>query len=286
MSSFAHPEANVVPCSSRFLDLECASKIYPYQGTEQFWKIWDDESRNLRNGIQDSEWVLFSGVNKDAFDRDFLNSSDNIMLKNWSSYDKNTRLLLVKMPASNEHEIARSAFDYIMGMKRRAMGLSIALLSGLNTTCYGDDGSLKQPDGQYFPARPPQSRTSSRDWPTVVLEIAVSEGPSKLISDVRWWIRQHNGATGIVLTLRVDRNTPKITLEKWTRGAQGRPQQENSITITKKANNIVRIDNGPLVIPFEQILLRPPTEPREVDIVFDNQDLEEIANQIWTVQNF
>ncbi|KAJ9297380.1 hypothetical protein DTO271G3_4673 [Paecilomyces variotii] len=284
MSSFAHSETNVVPYSNRFLDLECASKIYPYQGTEQFRKIWDDESRNLQNGIQDSEWVLFSGVNKDAFDRDFLNSSDDIMLKNWSSYDRDTCLLLVKMPASNEHEIARSAFEYIMGMKRRAMGLSITLLSGLNATRYGDDGSSKQPDGQYFPARPPQSRTPSRDWPTVVLEIAVS-GPSKLMSDVRWWTRQHKGATGIVLTLGVDRNTPKITLEKWTRGAQGRPQQENSIIITKRANDTVRIENGPLIIPFEQILLRSPAEPREGDIVFNNQDLEEIANQIWTVQD-
>ncbi|KAJ9202435.1 hypothetical protein DTO164E3_1024 [Paecilomyces variotii] len=286
MSSFADPETNVVPYSNRFLDLECASKIYPYQGTEQFWGIWDDESRNLRNGTQDSEWVLFSGVDEDAFDRDFLNSSDDIILKNWSSYDRNTRLLLVRMPASNEHEIARSAFDYVMSRKREAMGLSMALLSGLNATRYGDDGSSKQPDGLYFPARPPRSRTPSRDWPTVVLEVAVSEGPSKLMSDVRWWIRQHQGATGIVLTLRVDRNTPQITLEKWTRGAQGHPQQEVSITITKRANNTVRIENGPLIIPFEQILLRSPAEPREGDIVFDNQDLELIANQIWSMQDF
>lgn len=76
------------------------------------------------------------------------------------------------------------------------------------------------------------------------------------MSNVRWWLPPAQRDTEIVLTSSIDRNVPKITFEKWTRDRKWRPKQERSITT-----------------------------PREKDITFDDQDLEEIATQIWIAQS-
>lgn len=106
------------------------------------------------------------------------------------------------------------------------------------------------------------------------------------MSDVRWWLRQLNGATEAVLILKVDHNIPKVILEKWIRDGNGRSHRETSITARKGANNTINIDNGPLIIGFEQIILRSPTTPKETDVVFSDEELREIATCVWIEQDF
>jgi len=48
----------------------------------------------------------------------------------------------------------------------------------------------------------------------MVLEVAVTEPASKLMSDVRYWFRQSNGAVQVALTLKINRRVPEITLAK------------------------------------------------------------------------
>ena len=61
--------------------------------------------------------------------------------------------------------------------------------------------------------QPPRGR--DRNWPTVVLEVAVSESQSKIQSDVRFWSWKSQDKVSLVFTLTVDRQNPRIVIEKW-----------------------------------------------------------------------
>ena len=92
------------------------------------------------------------------------------------------------------------------------MGLRFALQTYSGATIK-DDENWKQGDNGWAPNRPPPGH--DRKWPTVVLEVAVSESQSKLQSDVRFWLREGQEKVKLVFTLAVDRNSPKITIDKW-----------------------------------------------------------------------
>lgn len=236
--------------------------------------------------LQDSEWVLFTDMDEETFTRDFLNSPDKIILSSWNSYDKTQHLLLTIMPKPLAHETASHAFEHMLLTALVPMGLDRKLNCGGTFTRHGEDGG-KQPDAQYLPMRLPRGRTA--DWPAIVLEVAVSESASKLMSDVRYWLRQANGAVQVALTLNINRRTPELTLERWERNDDGGnepPHRKQSITMRKCAKNHIEISGGPLVVDFEKLFLRKPDIPKERPIRLEAEDLRYIAISIWKVQNF
>ncbi|KAJ9192424.1 hypothetical protein DTO164E3_8356 [Paecilomyces variotii] len=278
MSSNTHCEADMNHCNSGFLDMECAPKRYAFRGTQQFWDIWEMQWK-----AQDSEWVLFTDVDEETFTRDFLNSPDKIIRKSWNSYDKTNQLLLTKMPISSEHGAAASGFEARMTLALAHMGLESKVTGSGSAGHRGYDGG-KQPDCQWRPTRPPPGR--SKEWPTVVVEVAVSESASKAMSDVRWWLRQGDGDVQIVVILRVDRQGPKITLEKWGRGSNEQPHRHSSVVVYKNSNQPIKVDDGPLVIEFEKLFLRAPDCPKEKDIILGDEELKGLAKRIWNAQGF
>ncbi|KAJ9396075.1 hypothetical protein DTO282F9_7050 [Paecilomyces variotii] len=282
MSSDTHPESNVNHHSTGFLDLECATKIYPYQGIRQFWNIWETEWRKLEENIQDSEWVLFTDVDKETFTRDFLNSSDNIILRSWNSYDTAKHFLLIKMPTSLAHEAAASEFADIFLEVLRPMGLYDKLYKWGSATRYNDKGG-KRPELQFVPKRPPPDYP--RYWPTVVLEVALTELPSKLMSDIRYWLGQSSRSVEVVVTLQINRNMREIILQNW-QSANSRPHRIQQVTVYKGSNDTIKVDDGPLVIDFEKLFLHPPGTPQEKkNIELGDGELQYLATSIWTAQN-
>ncbi|KAJ9296179.1 hypothetical protein DTO271G3_5320 [Paecilomyces variotii] len=265
MSSDTHPESNINHHSTGFLDLECATKIYPYQGIRQFWDIWETEWRKLEENMQDSEWVLFTDVDKETFTRDFLNSSDNIILRSWNSYDKSKHFLLTKMPVSLAHEAAVSEFAEAFLEVLRPMGLHDKLYKRGSATRYNDKGA-KQPELQFTPKQPPVHYP--KYWLTVVVEVAVTEPASKLKSDIRYWLGQSNGGVEVVMTLQAKRDTPEIILEKWEPANNGNrcPRRKQRVIVYKGSNDTIKVDGGPLIIDFEKLFLRPPGTPKEKNI--------------------
>ncbi|RMJ28112.1 hypothetical protein PHISP_01052 [Aspergillus sp. HF37] len=282
------PSANYYRNPRSFLeDLGPPISRYPYDGIQQVWSIWETELHRQQANVQDSEWVLFTGVDEESFTRDFLNSPVKTISGSWNSYDKTSRLLLTRMPSSQAHEIAAHTFEHLLLKALEPMALDTKIKCMGSATCHGDGGS-KRPDTQYQPKRLPRGRTTA-DWPTVVLEVAVSEPASKLMSDVRYWLRQSDGAVQVVLTLRVDRRIPEVTLEKWERNEDHdnrRPHREQSITIRKRATEVIEFRGDPLVIAFEKLFLRQPSAPREEDVRLGEEELRYLANSIWGVQGF
>ncbi|KAJ9299132.1 hypothetical protein DTO271G3_3374 [Paecilomyces variotii] len=278
MSSDTHFNSDMNDCDSGFLDLDCATKRYAFRGIQQFWSIFEMQWKS-----QDSEWVLFTDVDEETFTRDFLDSPDKLIRRSWNSYDKTNQLLLTRIPTSGEHGAAASGFGAKMAIAIEHMGLESKVLHGGFGAHYGDDGA-KQPDCQWRPRRTPPGR--SKEWPTVVVEVAVSASPTKSMSDVRWWLRQGDGDVEIVVTLRVDRQSPKITVEKWGRGNNGQPQRHSSIAVYKNSNQPIKVDDGPLMIEFEKLFLRAPDSPKEKDIILGDEELKDLAKNIWNAQGF
>lgn len=127
----------------------------------------------------------------------------------------------------------------------------------------------QRPDQAWRPQRLPSNR--SRDWPSVVMEIAYSEIESKLRSDVRFWMRASGGDVKVVLTLRINRQQPKIRIEKWVGSNNNNKNNNNnnrhhldqSVNISKAESNCIILSNAPLTIGFEDLFLRPASIPRE-----------------------
>lgn len=142
----------------------------------------------------------------------------------------------------------------------------------------------KQGDGGWAPRRPPHGR--SKKWPAVVLEVAVSENYSKLLSDARFWLYESQGDVKIVLALAVNRESPGVIIEKWELKAN-RIHCSQTVSISKsQADGTVNVWNDPLVIEFEKLFLRDSEIPKETDIYIDSGKLENLGDTIWCVQDF
>ena len=251
-------------------------KRYQYDQKKKLQEAINIEyHRLLQRDKNASEWLLFE-INEETFSRDFLNLEDKTP---WSSFSKRESLLLVKM-MTKEHGAAIGAFHDALILALAPMGLGKALQLYSSATVEGDERS-KQGDNAWGPIRAP--RGHNRDWPTVVLEVAVSENQPKLQSDVRFWLRDGRGKVKIVFTLRVDRENPRIIIEKWVLMNE-RVHHEAQVTISQNKNGHVHVANAPLTIEFESLFLRNADVPREQDIEFSEADLVEMADTIWTAQ--
>lgn len=138
----------------------------------------------------------------------------------------------------------------------------------------------KQPDNAWGPRRPPPGH--DRYWPTVVTEIAYSETPSKLNSDVRFWLEGTGRNAQAVVTLIIDQKALRITVEKW-QPQNSRAHRAQRITISKM-NEQTTVEGGSLVIGFQELFLRPSDAPKETDFELGDQRLTLLATIIWEQQ--
>lgn len=165
-----------------FLHLGSSVRRIPYRGVEQFWHLWNMEpDQRKESDDQDSEWVLFTNVDEKTFTRDFFNFPDKTLARTWNAFDKFQNLLLVTMTESTPHAIASQTFDEVLTDILTEMGLKRMLVHFGRSPRKGEEGA-KAPDASYMPKRPP--RGWSKDWPSMVLEVAYSESRKKLMSDV------------------------------------------------------------------------------------------------------
>ncbi|KAL4782809.1 hypothetical protein BJX76DRAFT_368903 [Aspergillus varians] len=251
---------------------------YPYRGKEQFL---DDFQHAIDATSHTTEWFLVTGVNSEIFTREFL-ESDNRPFSSWCSYDAELELLLLRMIKSAAHEAAAEAFQTMLIEAIAPTGMSHSLQALGGATRFAIIGN-KEPDKSWVPFRIPRGR--SNNWPSVVLEVAYSETTAKLQSDIRYWLRASQGDVKIVFTLKIARNKPRITIEKWEINENGRVHLETQVTISRNGGSVI-IYGSPLTIGFEKLFLRPPSIPRERNIEIDENGLEFLATAIWHQQRF
>lgn len=249
---------------------------YVYKGRRQLEDVYNREFDRFSHDQTGklSQFVLFSNIDEQTFARDFCERTVS-----WTSYSASEQLLLIKM-VTDEHSAAAEAFDHTLMDAIRPMGLAKAVKSFGNASRPG-----KQADKAYGPQWPPPGY--DRYWPTVALEVAVSEPASKLTSDIRHWFGKSEGKVNIVLTIRVDRKRPMITIEKWEM-AEDRMNRTQVVEISKrkKGDEETAVSGGPLLIEFDKLFRRAPEVPRESDIRIGEEGLSELASSVWVEQGF
>ncbi|CAG8929619.1 unnamed protein product [Penicillium salamii] len=274
-------EQDYLDLGNSFLeDLPSSIKRYVYEGESSFLRIFSEELYH-REPSERSDFLLFH-VSGEMIEVLFdPNKETTILTRNSSSFDLNEELLLIKMP-SDEHAFAIGAVDHAVMATLLPMGLYEQLLTYPGATIQGNTGG-KQPDYGWGPRITPPNDPRR---PSVVLEVAWSESDAKLNSDVRFWLNPTDGNARTCLTLRVDRHTPTIRIEKWKlRNDTGRLHRYQIVRVTRVSGE-TRVSAHPLIIPFEDFFLRPPSTPAEKDMELSEQALRTIAETIWDGQGF
>ncbi|CAG8397323.1 unnamed protein product [Penicillium salamii] len=300
MKACAMSELNERFCGPEGLPLSV--KRYTYR-KDEFSQIVDIERERLRRSLQPigimsngiyndgnlhtssvsedvGEYIIFS-IDTATHDRDFLdlNTKPNRSVR--TIFDQTLQSLTVKM-VLQEHEEISATVNMAIGESLTSMGLKRAFFHYRSTTIPIANGS-KEPDAAWSPIRRPRG---SPRRPTVVLETAITETHAKLLRDVRRWLDPVDGLAKVVMTIKVDRRKPKVTIERWqldSANAEIENVQTIEIIESSEGDNVT-VYGGPLLIPFELFSLRPAEPPKENDILIGEEDLKALAQIVWEIQ--
>ncbi|KXG52311.1 uncharacterized protein PGRI_085950 [Penicillium griseofulvum] len=154
-----------------------------------------------------------------------------------------------------------------------------------------ESGSVKKnPDNSYGPVSLPAGRTDK--WPTVAIETGYTGSKAKLACDARWWLIESGGDVKTVLTVFVHQRKREIIIERWRtidrpmREQEGKNAAEvvQKVVMSQVKDQLVHITGGPLLVPFEDLFLRPVNaNAGESDISLEDDDLKEVAGGVWDV---
>jgi hypothetical protein len=270
-------------------DLPPSTNRYTYEGKEQFEEIARLEHYRLQhslchlqsdpvdNSFDKSEYFVMI-IDPLSFRRDF-SLKLNVGVRQF--YNPTLHLLILRMTLREHSEIAGIFHDAVMDTLR-PMGLDrTAILRYEGADIEVGGGSTKQPDKGWGPRRRPRG---VEDRPSVVLEAGLSESETKLRNDARMWVDPTRGEANMAITIEVNRRKPKITIQMWEWDSNSqRPRVTQSCVIEKTGDNLT-VSQHPLTIPFNLLLLRPPSIPRETDIRLQKHDLEDIVTGVWQMQ--
>ncbi|KAJ5826681.1 hypothetical protein N7447_003444 [Penicillium robsamsonii] len=137
-------------------------------------------------------------------------------------------------------------------------------------------------------------RVRGRDakWPTVVVEVRVSESYRKLKADAEWWLTNSKGDVNLVIIVSINRTTPSIKFEAVSldisslRHQRPRyvPTIRQSITTSRRGAQITTSPAVALTIEFEELCCCQPV-PREHDIEISPDQLADISSEVWMEQS-
>ena len=123
-------------------------------------------------------------------------------------YDEELHLLIIKVMVGVHHESAGKLIEMVVMTKliiARIDPFSLVLCG--RTSC----GTV----GRRHKSYRPRSRTSASDWPTLAIEVGVSESLGQLQSDAFFWLTKSGGATRIVLIIKICLSFEEIKIEYW-----------------------------------------------------------------------
>lgn len=214
-----------------------------------------------------------------------------------AEYSSSLQLLILKMP-SNPHETAARCFETSLMEVASRMGVRRRILQ-CGATRYDGRDRTKEADVSFKPFR-----YSSRQWPTMAVEIGWSETRAKLEKEITWWIKNSHGDVRQGITIDIKQGSGNIEIISWVPtmsispsrvqiSSKGRqvlskainhispPRIDQKIEIKRgKGSADPTITGGNLTIQFASVLLDNPGEG-EGDFVITAEELLQDAEHVW-----
>jgi hypothetical protein len=276
LSTSASPSASAssstTPTTSSQLCEGLDGRIQKYPGIPGIRKAVVALYEKLREGETTDQYLVFRPVTVKE-----LGKIDNQR----SKVGKGIRLthcadietLIIKVPTT-AHEVVSTNFVIKIALQAARIGVPDEDCISLGAATFRGNSISKEADGGFKPAT---LRPHKLDWPTLVLEVGVSESLPRLRNDARWWLSNSGGRVNIVLIFHVNEGTKTILIEKWEiKPATAQiPTQIQAITINPNS-----VTGAPLTLDFHQVFLRQ-AKPSEHDMVFTTQDLQNWSNRVW-----
>lgn len=141
----------------------------------------------------------------------------------------------------------------------------------------------KEPDVSMVPKPHPLS-TIVGAWPSLVVEIGLSESQSHFYKDVKWWLHNSNHNTRLVLLLKIHRQPFWVDVELWSEGLEIDPQPESPVlkqSIRVKEDVITSLEGSSLDIHLDyEMIMREARPSGQEDIIITQQMLRRICKEM------
>jgi uncharacterized protein YuzE len=203
-------------------------------------------------------------------------------------YDHDAEMLIVKLIPGIEQELAASLFVDIVRDKIASTGTSRQSILDFGGALFGVQGG-RQKEGDR--ALRPDTRTLVADWPSLVVEVGVSESLSQLRGDAHFWLTRSGGQTRIVILISIAKTTKIVAIERWenlartqtTRASNSQYNPTKMQTLTLQSNG--QIIGGPLLIPAAKLFDTVPPGVGQNDFQLDDQLLTSYVQMYWSQLN-
>ncbi|CAG8028076.1 unnamed protein product [Penicillium nalgiovense] len=270
-------------------DLPPSTNRYTYEGKERFEEIANIEYHRLQrslchlqskpfdDSLDISEYFVII-IDPASFRRDF-SLKLNVGVRQF--YNPTLHILILKMISPEHSQVAGIFHDTVMEALK-PMGLNKAAIVRYGGTDISVGGGVtKQPDWGWGPMRRPRGVANR---PSVVVEVGVSDPEMKLRNDARMWMDPTRGEANMAITIKVNRRKPMVTIQTWEWDSNSQRAHVTQSCVIEKTGDNIAVSQHPLTIPFNLLLRRPPSIPRESDIRLQKQDLVEIGTGVWAMQ--
>lgn len=209
-------------------------------------------------------------------------------------YDPSIRALVITVPGT-PHGAVIGEFYSRFAITTHIANIADTVSSLAGTRVQGTTCS-KEPHGSWAPEDMPPGR--NENWPTVVLEVGVSELRNKLRADAAWWLADSDGQVHVVIIISVNQTIAEVTFEKVTLQERPRYMRNGRRQFQPETRQLIRVsrtpggpgqpittvpNTSPLIITVQELLCRPPNTG-ETDPVIPISALERIACAAWRWQ--
>ena len=200
-------------------------------------------------------------------------------------YDAAEEGLITKLKLGLAHEAAAAMFFRMFDRRLVSLRVDNTLWPVRATRYKASGGRSKEADEAYRPS----TRVLPTDWPSVVVEVGVSESLSQLHTDAHFWLTQSGGQTRIVILLTVKKATRVMTIERWedmprtqqTRRLSPHHNPTKMQALTLQANG--QLSGGPLLIPASKVYDTLPPGLGQNEFTFTGQDLAQYIQDYWAI---
>ena len=286
--------------------------IYQYIGIQNLRRRVRTQSDELQAGRSNQQYLVFRGVTKDHLDK-IDHERASIGKHTRMSHDTDADLLIIKLMPAVKHQSAHLSLGTDLHFALARMGPREDFLYALGGTTFHGHRSSKEADSAYKSV----SRVRGTDWPTIIFDSGLPESLTRLRHDAQWWLTNSGGDVKIVVIISITSAEKSLRVEKWcllpatrhgsiTRTNQNPnppvPTRMQEITITQiptaQPSTIAQpsgtiqlgpapsyvVTGAPLILEFQDILLRAPVPP-EGDVIFTTTDLSHWADHFWSCIN-